>query len=280
MMKRSGLGRCSRDAPGRVSVQPMKTFVYLSLIPEALIASNLPPDEFGAYLSTGSKKRSRGQAVFFEVDPDFSCDYLPLKDIEKHCTPRVPGVPRHSSYLSIYRVLEHIPVTQLGRLFLVTDDGKVLGLDRADFVAEPDRKYHLYQEYCPVGPRVASVLGPRDFCQRITDRRETVSVDRIVFADLKLEALGKDPDAKDVDNLPYYNIEHLRDCLRELTNKSGKPTKTVIRHLSGDVLYRTIRKGFYVGDRNEFAFYAMPSREALESDHYVWWRSALTTFGG
>lgn len=258
----------------------MKTYVYLSLIPEALIASNLPPDEFGAYISTGSKKRSRGQAVFFEVDPNFASDYLPLKDLDAHVAPRQPGVPRRSAYLSIYRVLEHVPVPQLGRLYLVTDDGMVLGLERGAFTPETGRKYHLYQEYCPVGPRVASVLGPREFCQQITNRAEPVSVDRIVFADLRLEALAQDPDATNVENLPYYNIEHLRDCLRELSHKSGKPTKTVIRHLPGDVLYRTIRKGFYVGDQTDFAFYPMPSREALESEHYLWWRSALTTFGG
>ncbi len=258
----------------------MKTHVYLSLIPEALIASNLAPEEFGVYISTGSKKRARGQAIFFEVDPDFSSDYLPLAEIEARIAPRQAGVPRHSCYLSIYRVLEHVPVSQLGRLHLVTEDGRVLALERGLSAPEPERSYHLYQEFCPVAPRVASVLGPLEFCRRITDRSEPVSVDRIVFADLKLEALAHDPDARDVNNLPYFNIEHLRDCLRELGAKSGKPTKTVIRHLPGDVLFRTIRKGFYVGDREEFAFYPMPTREALESEHFLWWRSALSSFGG
>ncbi len=258
----------------------MKIHVYLSLIPEALIASHLPPEDFGAYIATGSKKRSRGQAIFFEVNPDFPSDYLPLRDIERRCQPRESGVPRRSAYLSIYRVLEHVPISQLGRLYLVTDDGVVLGLARGELTAEPERKYQLYQEFCPVVPRVASTLGPREFCQRITDRSEPVSVERIVFADMRLLALADDPDASDIEDLPYYNIEHLRDCLRELAAKSGKPTKTVIRHLSGDILYRTIRRGFYVGDQKDFAFYPMPSRETLESEHYLWWRSALNTFGG
>ncbi|HEX9785507.1 MAG TPA: hypothetical protein VGA56_22580 [Opitutaceae bacterium] len=258
----------------------MKTYVYLSLIPEALIASNLPPNEFGVYFSTGTRKRSRGQAIFFEVDPHFSSAYLPVAEYEQRCAPRQAGVPRRSAYLSIYRVLEHVPVAQLGRLHLATDDGRVLALDRGEFTPEPSRTYHLYQEFCPVNPRVASVLGPREFCQRITDRNEPVSVDRIVFADLRLEALGRDPDANNVDNLPYFNIEHLRDCLRELAHKGDKPTKTVIRQLAGEVLFRTIRRGFYVGDQKEFAFYPMPTREALEAQHHLWWRSALNTFGG
>jgi hypothetical protein len=258
----------------------MKTYLYLSLIPEALVASHLPPEEFGAYYATGSKKRSRGQAVFFEVRPDFNSDYLPLNEIEARCRPHEDGTPKHSAYLSIYRALEHVPVAQLGKLYLVTDDGKVLGLDRAPYVPEEGRRYNMYQEFCPFTPRVVSKLSPAEFSKNITNRSEPVSVDRIVFADLKLEKLAQDPNAQDVDNLPYYNLEHLRDCLREISRAASKPTKTVIRHFAGDVLFRTIRKGFYVGDNKEFAFYPMPTREELESTHYAWWRSAQTTFGG
>lgn len=43
----------------------MKRYLYLSLLPEALIASMLPPEEFGNYLAVGTKKRTRGQAIFF-----------------------------------------------------------------------------------------------------------------------------------------------------------------------------------------------------------------------
>jgi hypothetical protein len=258
----------------------MKTYLYLSLIPEALVASHLPPAEFGSYYATGSKKRSRGQAAFFEVHPDFVSDYLPLAQIEARCRPHEDGTPKRSTYLSIYRVLEHVPVAQLGKLHLVTDDGMVLALDRAGYVPEEGRTYNLYQEFCPFTPRVVSKFSPLDFCKNITDRREPVSVDRIVFADLKLEKLAHDPNAQDVDNLPYYNLEHLRDCLREISRAAAKPTKTVIRHFSGDVLFRTVRKGVYVGDQKDFAFYPMPTREDLESTHYTWWRSAQTTFGG
>ena len=35
----------------------MSKFIYLTATPEALIASMLPPVDFGEYLSTGTKKR-------------------------------------------------------------------------------------------------------------------------------------------------------------------------------------------------------------------------------
>ena len=46
----------------------MDIHLYFSLIPEALIASNLPPERFGQYYSTGNSYKSKGQSMFFEVD--------------------------------------------------------------------------------------------------------------------------------------------------------------------------------------------------------------------
>ena len=46
----------------------MSKYIYLTCNPEALVASMLPPEAFGLYLSTGTKKRNKGQAIFFEVD--------------------------------------------------------------------------------------------------------------------------------------------------------------------------------------------------------------------
>jgi len=46
----------------------MKIYFSVSLRPEALVASHLDPATFGSSLATGSKNRSRGQAVFFKLD--------------------------------------------------------------------------------------------------------------------------------------------------------------------------------------------------------------------
>lgn len=46
----------------------MSKYVYLTSTPEALVASMLPPEGFGMYLSTGTKKRNKGQTIFFEVN--------------------------------------------------------------------------------------------------------------------------------------------------------------------------------------------------------------------
>ena len=256
----------------------MKANLYLSIIPEALIASHLDPEEFGNYYAVGSQKRSRGQAVFFEVDRSFKSDYLRTNEVETRCVPHEDGSPRRSSYLSIYRAFEHVPLSALGKLHLSIDDGHVLALERASYQPTDAQALHLYQEICPVTPRVASKLAPHDFGAYITDRTNPVSVEKIVFTELRLDALAADPDKGSVSNLPYANIDHLRDCLKELTNRYAKPTKVVARDASASILYRTVLGGFYVADRTGLAYYPMPSREDLESRYYAWWRSANASY--
>ena len=59
----------------------MTVHLYLSLIPEALIASMLTPEEFGAYYAVGSEKKSRGQAIFFEIDPNSAARNSALRKV-------------------------------------------------------------------------------------------------------------------------------------------------------------------------------------------------------
>ena len=133
------------------------THVYLSLIPQALIASMLAPVEFGRYFAVGSRVHSRGEAIFFEVDVDqLPPGEFPLELIGERCVAKADGTPKKSVYLAIYRVLSRVPVSALGRLHLVTRDGKTLSLERAEYTGETGRRAHLYQEFCPIEPVVAS----------------------------------------------------------------------------------------------------------------------------
>lgn len=258
----------------------MESYVYLSLIPEALIASNLPPDDFGLYYAIGTAKRSRGQAVFFSVDrAQLDPAEFPLTEIDALCVPHPDGSPKASLYLAIYRVLERIPRSALTALHLATDDGRVLTLSPRTFEPDGELRTHLYQEFCPVTPRVVSRLDPGDFTALITDPGQRVHVPRLVFAELTLGNLKRDPDSTAIDNLPYPNIGHLRDCLRELSAAPDPATKTVLRQMTHEVLFRTIRNGFFVGDQDGITSFPMPSRDALEREHLAWWRSAQSTFG-
>jgi hypothetical protein len=50
----------------------------------------------------------------------------------------------------------------------------------------------------------------------------------------------------------------------------------VIRQVKGDLSYRTVKNGFFVGYMDHVLYYPMPGIEELESIYYSWWRSALT----
>lgn len=259
-------------------VKLMKTHLYFSLVPECLVASMLPPEQFGRYYAVGTRNRSSGQALFFEIDPDFESDFFPLKDLDKLCKPHPDGNPRRSTYLSIYRVLENLPLSVFGNLHLTTTDGRTLALSQAPMPQPEAGRLHLYQEFCPVNPRVASNLDPASFLNRMTDVSQPVSVDKLVFCEMRLEGLATDPENASVEDLPYRNLDHIRDCLMELVRAPDKPTKIVRRSLSQTILYRTIRTGFFVGDKDRALYYPMPDPATLERDHHDWWQSALNTF--
>jgi len=251
--------------------------IYLSLIPQALIASMLEPADFGRYYAVGTRVHARGEAIFFEVDPGRLPEgEFPLEMAAQRCVAKADGSPKKSVYLAIYRVLSRIPVAALGRLYLVTRNGRTLGLDRAEYVGEQGRRAHLYQEFCPIDPMVASLLEPLDFCRAITDPQRPVHVPRIVFSQLALRGLATDPVNGLANDLPYPNLDHLRDVVADLLAGDGKNSKLVLKQVNDGVFYRTIRGGFYVGDQQDFAFYRFPSVKELEAHHFSWWRSAQT----
>jgi len=256
----------------------MKNYLYLSLIPEALIASQLSPEEFGSYFATGVFRRNCDQAIFFEIDPDFKSDYLPVSKIEELCKPHEDGRAHKSVYLSVYRVLEHVPMSAFKSLYVVTSDGKTLEIKPAPFKADAKNHLYLYQDLAPCRPRVASILNPQDYVSRLTSKDRLVHVDKIAFCDLKLGALEDDPENGNLGDLPYINQYHLRYCLSQVKSKGGKNNKVVVRAAT-DFLYRTINTGFYVGAGKEMLFYPMPSKEELENKYYNWWRSAQSAFG-
>jgi len=251
----------------------MEYHLYLSLVPEALIASMLPTAEFGNYLAIGTQKRAREEAIYFEVNSDFKSEYFDLQKAAKHCIPHDDGQPKHTVYISTYQVLEHMPLKALGNLWLITPDGWTLVLERNNLPSETEECLHLYQELCPVHPLIASSLNPAEFGKFITDPNVSVSMPKICFLELQLGHLLEKPWKSGTCNLPYKNINHLRDCLLELSNKK-KITKTVDRIYNAYVRYRCIKGGFFVGDRDTIFYYPFPSRAELEKDHLPWWRSA------
>jgi hypothetical protein len=252
----------------------MTIHLYLSLIPEALIASMLPPAEFGMYYAVGSHKKERGQAVFAELDPDFRNNYFKIEKGLARCVPHDDGRPKRSVYISTYRVLEHVPLEVIQKLYLVTAYGEVLGIERSNDLPEAANGLHMFQELAPVSPLVVSGLSPIDFYKFVVkDPNSLIHLPVISFVELQLGELANNPEFGNLQDLPYGNVNHLRECLLEVQGKAVQ-TKMVNRVQSPQFLYRTVESGLYIGNPTGLTFFPLPPREALRSTHYRWWRSA------
>ncbi|MBP9034492.1 MAG: hypothetical protein KBG29_11400 [Pseudomonadales bacterium] len=252
----------------------MQINLYLSLIPEALIASMLAPEEFGSYYATGTAHKTRGQAMFLELDPGFRDAYFPVEEGLRRCAAHDAGSPNATTYISVYRVLEHVRLDAIRKLHLVTRDGRTLALEASAALPQETDVLHLYQEIAPVHPLVVSTLGPRAFYELIVrDPASLLRLPAICFAEMQLGELAADPEHGRVRDLPYANIDHLRQCLLELRTKAVH-TKMVDRVHPPEFAYRVLENGIYAGNTSGLLYFPLPAVGELRERHYAWWRSA------
>ncbi len=250
----------------------MDTHLYLSCFrSEALIASHLDPESFGRYMAVGTHKLTRGAYLFFEVTKNLKTSFFKLSDLAERCKPHSDGRPRSSKYVSVYRVLEHVELNELGTLYLVSADGRTLGIDAKPYdTSKEEHGVNLYQQLCPLVPLIVSSQSPAQFGKFITNSQNAISVPRMLFAD---QLLDREEDGSLSGHLPYAERAHIEQCIRELADPEGKQTKTVSRNPNIMAFFRTIRRGFFVADPSGIKHYPFPSRESLEIEHAKWWRS-------
>ena len=248
---------------------------YLTLFPiEALVASQLEPERFGAYMATGSRKGSFENIMFIELAGEFG-NYFDWDYAKEKCVPHHNGNPKNSVYISVYRTLENVPLSAMKSLYLTTRDGRSLELDRTELTGHPDKQaFWVYQEVCPTRPLAASSLDPIDFSRYMCDSSTKTWVPKIVFADLKVVDFA----TIDTGSIgPGYdrNLEHLKDCIRAVTEFKAKPNKIVDRSSVDRFTYQLIKAGVYVGEGDSVLMYSMKSADDLRRNHYEWGRSSM-----
>jgi len=85
--------------------------------------------------------------------------------------------------------------------------------------------------------------------------------------------LANNPEYGSVGDLPYANIDHLRQCLVDLRTKIVH-TKMVDRISAPTFPYRMLKTGIFVGNTEKLMCFPLPSQDVLKNQHYRWWRSA------
>jgi len=254
----------------------MSLHYYLSIFPtEALIASQLKPEQFGAYMATGSKKGSAEQIIFIETEGDFGTDF-DWGYAGKKCVAHPNGNPKHSVYLSVYRTLEKIPLDKLGNMYLTTKDGRVLLLKKDDYRESINgRNYYIYQELCPVSPVIASIQDPEDFSRDITDPEQKIYMPKIVFADMKVPDFDNPEHTGNIGSMYDNKGAHVLNCIASVTGDKGKKNKTVDRSHVESFSFQVIGNAVYIGDGKSLLEYKMLSIDEIKKTNYDWGRSAL-----
>ena len=254
----------------------MSTHFYLSVFPmEALIASQLDPKQFGSYMATGSKKGSKEQIIFIEVEGGFG-EYFDWAFAAENCVPHPNGDPKHSVYLGVYRILENTPPSVLGDMYLTTRDGRTIGIEKSEYSETDysDHTYFVYHELCPVNPVIVSRLDPEGFGKCITNKSNKVFVPKIIYADLKVVNFDDLSNTGHIGSLYDSKIPHLMECISEVTSGELKPNKTLTRTHVDSFAFQTIDHGIYVSNHDEICIYRMPDTEEIKKIDYDWGRSA------
>ncbi len=253
----------------------MDIHYYVSIYPlEALIASNLDPFEFGQYMALGERMGSNERIIFVETEGEFG-RHFDWSYAKKECVPHEDGRPKHSTWLSTYRVLEHLQLDKLKSMYLTTQDGRTLEMPRNDEVLPTEnREYWAYQELCPVHPLVVSVLDPKEFANFMTDSSHHISVPAIAFANLKTVNLSDPERSGNLGGTYDHKAEHLARCVEAVRGNPKKPNKNVQRS-NAEFSYQVIDQAIYIASGGKLAGWRMPDRRTLETEHRDWARSAM-----
>lgn len=262
-----------------------KKHLYAIMHPNrALVASQLEPEEFGRAYSVGTKRYYQGKILFAEVDPEFRNDYFPIDEYLKKTVAHEDGSPKRTKIISSYRVLEHLDLEALGDVYAVSSSGQTLRIAKAEYEEEETEsgEIHLIQEINPLQLLVATTKDHRAFGAHLTSGDNPKGAPKLFFTQLELDVDGflegweKNPFLP--TPVPGVHPQKLSDALQFL--KTSKDYATVTLGLSsvfGSVLYRHLKKGFFLSAGDKMNYYPFPSLEELEKNHYSWYRSADQT---
>ncbi len=255
--------------------------LYMIVHPvNALVASQLPPEEFAEHYTTGSSKHYEGKVIFAELDVAFRDPHFEIDHYLALTVPHPGGAPKKTKFISSYGVLEHVDLQALKSLYLVTTNGKALALKPQPYSAINELGLvRVYQEICPLTSLVASTLDQRSFGKYLTTQTRSKGAPKVLFTQYEFDVetflrLNKNRDLMECP-IPDTYPNRLHDYLLELKEKTEKMTKTINLNSTLRVAsWKLIRHGFWFAAADQLVFFPMPSVKELEKDYYDWWRAA------
>jgi len=256
-----------------------KNRLYMVLHPNAtLIASQLEPAMFARHYTTGSSRHYSGKLVFAEVDAAYRNDFFDIENILKDLKPHEDGRPKATKFIASYRVLEHVDLSAIGRLYLSTEEGYCIGLDRGQYDLSHAESIRVYAEITPMHMLVMSKLTPPEFGERITAPDHRKSAPKQFYTQLNIDI----PEfLQEFERNPFkpspvaaLHPSTIRDSFNDLMLNSKKNGKGLALDSNLDsISYRLLKHGFTFAAPGESIFYPLPSHREIEAQNLKFWRA-------
>jgi len=253
--------------------------LYMVLYPNStLIASQYDPEMFARHYTSGSSRHYSGKVIFAEVDAGYRNDFFALDSIMEKLAPHSDGRPKATKFVASYRVLEHVDFSAIGKLYLSTEEGHCIGLERGEHGSSGEDAIRIYAEIEPMHMLVMSKLNPADFGAYITRPGSHKGAPKQFYTQLDIdipefvEEFGKNPFKP--SPITSLHPSTIRDAFLELMSYPNKRSKGLALDSNMDTIsYRLLKHGFTFASKGDSTFYPLPSQGEIESMNLKFWRT-------
>ncbi|MFP6865807.1 MAG: hypothetical protein VCA35_07690 [Roseibacillus sp.] len=245
----------------------------------ALVASNLPPSEFGRHYTVGSSRYYHGQVIFAQIDDNFRNEFFPIDRLLKEVVPNAVGRPKRTKFIATYRVLEHIDLSAFMDLYVTSVAGQVLRLEQKPYERTHKSGFiRTYQEICPFSAIVLSHMAPPEFGHYITDPEQPKAAPKVMFTqiDFTIDDFLAQLESNPFHTSPIPNVHphKLKEQILEIQGNPNKATKAIsLDSVLGRISFLKLRTGFWIASQEGEIFYPIPDHETLKKDHAEFVRS-------
>ncbi len=251
-----------------------ETRLYQILYPNnALVASQLSPEDFGKHYQIGSASYYEGKLLFVEIDVNFRDEFFNIDEQISNIDTK-DGQPKATRFIASYRVLEHVSMDAIKSLYMVTPNGETLELKQGvhDKVHKPDM-IRTFAQICPTSVLAITTLNAIEYGHYITDSFNPRWAPKLFFTQIELPAeqflrqLEENPFMS--APFPFVHPSKLRDAILEIKDKS-KDKKVKGVSLKSDlekITYSKIRHGFWLAAKEAILFFPMPEEDIIKRDN-------------
>jgi len=253
--------------------------LYMLLYPNTtLIASQYEPEMFARHYTSGSSRHYTGKVIFAEIDPDYRNDFFQIEEILKSLTPHSDGRPKATKFIASYRVLEHVDFSAIGKLYLSTEEGHCIALERGEHESTGEEAIRVYAEIAPMRMLVMSKCTPSEFGTYITAPDNHKSAPKQFYTQLDIDLLEF---LEEFEKNPFkpspitaLHPSTIRDAFHELMTYPNKKSKGLALDSNMDTIsYRLLKHGFSFSSKDETLFYPLPDHGAIEAMNLKFWRT-------